>query len=150
MMKISEELLRRISAHGETTYPEECCGLLLGLVRQDDQVVQEAIDIDNRQDANRRRRFLITPGQYREAERTADRLGMTLLGFYHSHPDHPAAPSAFDTEHALPWFTYVIVSVSKGTAGEATAWQLREDRSRFEQLPLVVVDAASIRMAASW
>ncbi len=150
MIKISEELLRRISAHGQTTYPEECCGLLLGRVLQQDQVVQEVIDIDTRQDANKRRRFLITPGQYLEAERTADRLGMTLLGFYHSHPDHPAAPSAFDTEHALPWFAYVIVAVAEGTAAEITAWQLREDRSRFEQAPLAVVDAATIRMAASW
>ncbi len=150
MMKISRDLLRRIAAHGETTYPEECCGLLLGLARGEDQVVQEVIDIDNRQDANKRRRFLITPGQYLEAERTADRLGMTLLGFYHSHPDHPAAPSAFDTEHALPWFAYVIVAVAQGTAGETTAWQLREDRTRFESLSLSVVDAATIRTAASW
>lgn len=149
MMRIPQGLLRRIAGHGETTYPEECCGLLLGLVRQEDLTVQEVVSIDNRQDTNKRRRFLITPEQYREAERTAEGLGMTLLGFYHSHPDHPAAPSAFDTEHALPWFSYVIVSVVRGTAGEATAWRLREDRSRFEQLPFSVVDEPLIRTAAS-
>jgi proteasome lid subunit RPN8/RPN11 len=130
-VKITEELFRQIALHAEGTYPEECCGMILGNEGSGQRLVREIIAIDNVQDENRRRRFLISPEQYRAAERQAAERGLDLLGFYHSHPDHPAAPSAFDTEHALPWFTYLIISVIKGEAEHATAWVLEEDRGRF-------------------
>lgn len=135
-MRIPGDLFQLIAAHGERTYPEECCGVMLGKQVGNERVVQETIEIDNSQDANRRRRFLISPEQYSRAERQASERNLDLLGFYHSHPDHPAAPSAFDTEHALPWFTYMIVSVSKGKADRATAWVLEEDRARFAEQPI--------------
>ncbi len=137
-MRIPGALFQRIASHGERTYPEECCGVMLGKQIGNDRVVQETIEIDNRQDVNRRRRFLISPEQYRIAERRAGEHNLDLLGFYHSHPDHPAAPSAFDTEHALPWFTYVIVSVATGKTDRATAWVLEEDRARFAEQPLSI------------
>jgi proteasome lid subunit RPN8/RPN11 len=137
-LKISEELFRRIAAHAERTYPEECCGMMLGKEMSGGRIVREVVDIDNVQDENRRRRFLISPEQYRNAERQAEERKLDLLGFYHSHPDHPAAPSAFDTEHAFPWFSYVIVSVARGVAGDATAWVLGETRLKFEDQPLLV------------
>ncbi len=135
-MRIAEALFRRIAYHAERTYPEECCGVLLGTDNGKERLVEETIEIDNSQDANRQRRFLISSDQYRKAERQAAERHLELLGFYHSHPDHPAAPSAFDTEHALPWFTYVIISVRKGNADRATAWVLEEDRARFIEQPL--------------
>ncbi len=138
-MKISQELLEKIRLHGEHTYPEECCGILLGAGGETDAVVQDVIEIPNSQDGNRRRRFFVTADQYRVAERLSDERGLTLLGFYHTHPDHPAAPSAFDTEHALPWFTYVIMSVVRGQAGSITAWLLRDDRNQFDETPFVVL-----------
>ena len=137
-VKIPGELFGKIAAHAERTYPEECCGVMLGREAGGERVVQELVEIDNRQDTNRRRRFLITPQQYRDAEGQAAEKNLDLLGFYHSHPDHPAAPSAFDTEHALPWFTYVIVSVAHGHASNTTAWVLEEDRGRFAALPLAI------------
>lgn len=137
-IRIPDDLFRRIAAHGEQTYPEECCGVMLGAELAGERVVQETIEIDNSQDENRRRRFLITPDQYRKAERQAAKRNMELLGFYHSHPDHPAAPSAFDTDHAFPWFTYVIVSILKGKADRVTAWVLEEDRARFAEQALVI------------
>ncbi|MGA9119108.1 MAG: M67 family metallopeptidase [Bacteroidota bacterium] len=138
-MKIAEELMQNMKAHAEKTYPEECCGVFLGEERDGQVRVLETFEIDNRQDLNRQRRFLVTPEQYRHAEQVADAHHLTLLGFYHSHPDHPAIPSAFDTDHALPWFTYVIVNVSKGKAGEVTAWVLRDNREEFDACPLAVV-----------
>lgn len=141
-VKIPGVLFQHIAVHGERTYPEECCGVMLGRQIGDEREVRETIEIDNTQDANRRRRFLISPEQYRKAERQAAERNLDLLGFYHSHPDHPAAPSAFDTEHALPWFTYVIVSVAKGKADRATAWVLEEDRARFAEQPLTIQAAA--------
>ena len=137
-MSISETLFRRIAGHAGRTYPEECCGVLLGTEIGGGRFVHEILEIDNSQDANRRRRFLISPAQYRDAERQAEERRQTLLGFYHSHPDHPAIPSAFDTEHALPWFTYMIVSVAGGKAGHASAWMLEEDRRRFAEQPLAI------------
>lgn len=79
----------------------------------------------------------MTPNQYLQAERTAKEYKLELLGFYHSHPDHPAAPSEFDREHALPWFTYVIVSIRQAMARGMTAWELNEMR-RFEEQQLLV------------
>ena len=84
-------------------------------------------------DEGPRRRFLVTPKDYREAERRAGEVGGELLGFYHSHPDHPARPSQYDLDHAWPFFSYVIVSVREGVSGDMTSWRLREDRSGFDQ-----------------
>ena len=137
-IRIPDVPFRRIAAHGEQTYPEECCGVMLGKEIGNERIVQETIEIDNSQDENRRRRFLISPEQYRKAERQAAERNMELLGFYHSHPDHPAAPSAFDTEHALPWFSYVIISVTKGKLDRATSWVLEDDRVRFAEQLLAV------------
>lgn len=145
MIRISEAIRRQIERHGEQTYPEECCGVLLGFIHQDDsRRIEEIIEIDNRQADNRRRRFFITPEQYRQAEQAALDRHMDLLGFYHSHPDHPAIPSTFDRDHALPWFDYIIVSVQNGRAAAMAAWQLSEDRSRFLQRE-IVIEASSLR-----
>lgn len=138
MVRISKELARRIEEHGRQTYPEECCGILLGSSEGDERVVRDVAELDNRQEENRRSRFLVTPKQYLQAERTAGEKGMQLLGFYHSHPDHPAIPSEFDREHALPWFTYIVLSVAHGEARVLTAWLLSESRDRFIETALSV------------
>ena len=138
MIRISEQLARQIEQHGVKTYPEECCGMMLGTYEHGVQIIESVMEIDNHQDENRKRRFLITSQQYLLAERIAKRRKLDLLGFYHSHPDHPAIPSAFDTEHAFPWFTYIIVSIVHGEAKSITAWQLKENRSRFEEKPFSV------------
>jgi proteasome lid subunit RPN8/RPN11 len=131
MIHLADELGRSIQEHAERAYPEECCGVLLGTAAAGSRDVREILAIDNSQDHNRHRRFLVTPEQYRAAERAAGEKSLEILGFYHSHPDHPAVPSAFDTEHALPWFVYVIVRVEGGRATDVTAWMLEEDRRRF-------------------
>jgi proteasome lid subunit RPN8/RPN11 len=138
MIQLSEALMRVIEDHAEVTYPEECCGVLLGVSHEGNHEVREILEIDNSQDKNRRRRFLISPEQYRDAERAAAGRQLELLGFYHSHPDHPAIPSQFDTDHALPWFTYVIVAVEGGHAVAFTAWLLQQDRKQFEVRPVSV------------
>jgi len=84
----------------------------------------------------RERRFFISPQQVLMAERRARQDGLLLLGFYHSHPDHPAIPSEYDRQHALPWYSYVIVSVQGGEPGELRSWRLRDDRSAFDEEPL--------------
>jgi len=120
---------RAIRRHGEETFPYECCGALIGTGTQ----VTAAVPLANTTEEGPRRRFLVRPSDYREAERRAAELGAELLGFYHSHPDHPAKPSQFDLDHAWPNFAYVIVSVMSGTARDMTVWFLKDDRSRFDE-----------------
>ena len=138
MIHISDEQVGAVKAHGELAYPEECCGMLLGRYEDGAYSIKEVLAIENVQEGNRQRRFRISPAQYLAAERAAAERELTLLGFYHSHPDHPAIPSSFDTEHALPWFTYVIVRVTKRRAEEMTAWVLSPTRERFEQETIAV------------
>ena len=118
-----------IRRHGEETYPHECCGALIGSAG----VITHAAPLPNTTEEGPRRRFLVRPSDYRQAERRAGELGGELLGFYHSHPDHPARPSQFDLDHAWPTFAYVIVAVAAGRAGDMTVWFLKEDRSNFDE-----------------
>jgi proteasome lid subunit RPN8/RPN11 len=130
-----------IRRHGEETYPHECCGALVGREGR----VSGTVPLPNTTEEGPRRRFLVRPSDYREAERRAGELGAELLGFYHSHPDHPARPSQYDLDHAWPTFAYVIVSVTGqgealprrsaegAKAGDMTVWYLKDDRSSFEE-----------------
>ena len=136
MIALEADVAPAIRAHGEATYPEECCGVLLGKVNGEVRWVFEALPLANSRMGERERRFLILPEDYRAAERAAGARGLTLIGFYHSHPDHPSRPSQYDLEHALPWHSYVILAVAGGRAGEATSWVLAEDRSVFHPEPL--------------
>jgi proteasome lid subunit RPN8/RPN11 len=118
-----------IRRHGAETYPDECCGALLG----QNGVVSGTFALPNTTEEGPRRRFLVRPDDYRQAEKRAREAGGDLLGFYHSHPDHPARPSQYDLDHAWPFFSYIIVSVQKGEPQDMTSWRLREDRSAFDQ-----------------
>ncbi|HUL75296.1 MAG TPA: pyridoxal-phosphate dependent enzyme [Vicinamibacterales bacterium] len=122
-----------LDAHAAEAYPEECCGALIGPRPGD---VAQVVPLGNTTAGERRRRFLVGPADYRRAERIAAEAGHELLGFYHSHPDHPAVPSAFDLEHALPNLSYVIVSVRQGRAVDLRSWRLRPDRSQFDEEPV--------------
>ena len=128
-LTLSPALVEAIHAHGRETYPNECCGALIGR----DGTVLEALALPNTTEEGPRRRFLVRPGDYRAAEARAAETQQQLLGFYHSHPDHPARPSQYDLDHAWPFFSYVIVSVREGVSGDMTSWRLREDRSNFDQ-----------------
>src|SRR6202163_2789357 len=121
-----DEAIRR---HGQETYAHECCSALLG----ESGRVRTIVALPNTTEEGPRRRFLVRPSDYRLAERRATELGAELLGFYHSHPDHPARPSQYDLDHAWPTFAYIIVAVAAGAAGDMTVWYLQDDRSRFEE-----------------
>jgi proteasome lid subunit RPN8/RPN11 len=122
-----------IRAHGAETYPNECCGALIGR----DGVVTEVYGLPNTTEEGPRRRFMVQPGDYREAEKRASAAGGDLLGFYHSHPDHPARPSQYDLDHAWPFLSYIIVAVASGVPGDMTSWRLKENRSAFESEELI-------------
>jgi proteasome lid subunit RPN8/RPN11 len=128
-----------IRAHGEHDYPYECCGLLLGRFEDGSKVCLEAYPISNaREEAAKRNRFLIQPEELLRGERYADAKKLNVLGFYHSHPDHPAVPSEYDLEHAWPLYSYVVVAVMSGGAKDLRSWEMQPDRSRFVEEAILV------------
>lgn len=136
-LKLSPAHLEEIRRHGRETYPHECCGFMLGKARGEEKEVVRLLPAANTREDSPQNRYLIPPEAYLGAEQEAERAGLDIVGFYHSHPDHEARPSEFDRSHALPWCSYVIVSVREGAAGDTTSWVLSEDYSRFESEPLV-------------
>ncbi len=130
--------LAKISEHARRDYPHECCGFLLGKESNGWKLVAEARPVANARSDSPRNRFLITPEDYLAGLRYAREQKLDILGFYHSHPDHPARPSEFDREHAWPWFSYVIVSVRQGTPREITSWALAVDDLQFHREEMAV------------
>ncbi|HEY0319957.1 MAG TPA: M67 family metallopeptidase [Pyrinomonadaceae bacterium] len=134
MIYLRAEHLAEMRAHGERDYPHECCGLLIGSFKEDYKEVSEVYPISNaREEEAKRNRFLIRPEELMRGERYARERSLDVVGFYHSHPDHPAAPSAYDLEHAWPSYSYIIVSVREGIAGNLFSWEMLTDRSSFAE-----------------
>jgi proteasome lid subunit RPN8/RPN11 len=133
MLRLSENILAQIHSHGEQAYPEEGAGFLLGADGAQRSVKTIFPLSNSREEAARHNRYLITPEDYLKAEMEADRLGLSLIGVFHSHPDHPNRPSEFDRDWAQPFFSYIITSVQSGKAVESRSWRLLEDRSQFEE-----------------
>ncbi len=127
---LSAQQLKAIEWHLESAYPEEGAGFLLGKEGEPRHVLH-ILPIDNARRESRHNRYLIDTFDYLHAEEFADRMEMTLLGVFHSHPDHPARPSEYDREWAQPFFSYLIVSVENGKATQSRCWRLNEDRQEF-------------------
>jgi proteasome lid subunit RPN8/RPN11 len=133
---ITPELAEKIRAHGAATYPHECCGALLGREEliEGQKIVREILGLFplvNRREDTPQNRFSVTSEDVRAAEKAAGEQDLEVVGWYHSHPDHPARPSQYDREHAWPWYSYVIVSVANGKPEEMTSWRLNDDREEF-------------------
>jgi proteasome lid subunit RPN8/RPN11 len=133
MLFLSSEHKKIIRCDGESAYPNECCGVLIGEIDNSGvKIVKHTQAIHNaREDGEQYHRFLITPEDMLRAEQTARTMKLDVIGFYHSHPDHPAVPSGYDKDHALPFYSYVIVSVEQGKAQDLTSWELAADRAVF-------------------
>jgi proteasome lid subunit RPN8/RPN11 len=131
-LKISQELVRQIEAHGVETFPHECCGALLGLDDDNGRQILKLMPLENRRNDSPRNRFEVTPGDVLLAEKTAREKKIDLLGWYHSHPNAPARPSEFDREHAWPWYSYIIVSIRDGAPADMTSWRLKDDRAAYD------------------
>lgn len=130
---LSNSLQQRIFRHLESTYPNEGGGFLLGHVSGQDVQIDDTIQIENVFEAEEQyHRYAMTPQDWMRLEDQADERGLTLVGYYHSHPDSPAIPSIYDRDHALPNFTYLITQVQNGSAVDMRGWRLRTDRSEFD------------------
>jgi len=125
-----------VTQHAAEAYPEECCGVLVGRANGEGTVVERVISAANERDDSRHNRYVISPQAVLTAQREARALGLDVVGYYHSHPDHPARPSEFDRDHAWPGLSYLIVSVALGRVQDARSWRLTDDRTRFDEEPV--------------
>lgn len=146
---ISGHLAEKIRAHGAETYPHECCGALLG--RDSELESQEAVrevlglfPLVNRRDDSPRNRFSVTAEDVLAADKAAQAQRLDVVGWYHSHPDHPARPSQYDRDHAWPWYSYIIVSVQNGAPQDMTSWRLNDDRQEFSHEGIEIRHRAAV------
>jgi proteasome lid subunit RPN8/RPN11 len=145
VLVLSEVLRRRIESEGSAAYPNECCGILIGRDEARGGGTRRVVDRlepgKNVFEADEQyHRFSIDPRQQMKAERAAEAEGRAVLGFYHSHPDHPARPSEYDREHGWPFYSYVIVAIAKGKPADMTSWVLDEKTNQFLAQPIVGED----------
>jgi len=132
-LAVSAADMDAIGRHAVRTYPEECCGFLLGEERAGTTRVDRVVPAANEREDSRHNRFVMNPETVLAAHQEARAAGLSVVGYYHSHPDHPAEPSEFDREHAWPGLSYLIVSVRRGQVDRARSWRLRDDRTRFAE-----------------
>lgn len=135
MLYLTEEHVKQIEAHGERAFPHECGGMLIGhFAGEGRKQIVELLPMENAMaEAERHNRVLILPKDVLRAERYAREKKLDVIGYYHSHPDCAAIPSRFDLDHALPVWSYIIVSVEKGKAADLRSWQMENDRSKFNE-----------------
>jgi proteasome lid subunit RPN8/RPN11 len=136
-LKIGAGDVRNILDHALEIYPEECSGVIVGMNTGEMKVVVDVWRAENTHEDERSRRFLIDPLVYMKLEQQADERDMDVLGIYHSHPDHPAEPSEYDREHAWPNFSYIIASVGSEQVEDMRSWVLKDDRSGYDEEPIV-------------
>lgn len=140
VLRITPALLAQIEQAAVCGYPEEACGLLLGARAQH---VGQVISVPNNAPSDRHRRYEIDPRLILHWDFAASESGLTITGFFHSHPDHEPVPSATDTELALPGYVYLIAGVSRGTSGGPmmtglAAWTFDEASTSFRELKIDV------------
>lgn len=146
-MKISlpQILLESIQSHAAESYPEEGAGVILGEILPDARLARNILPLTNKfETGSRHNRYLIEAKDILKAEQTADKLNLEVIGVFHSHPDHPAQPSEFDLQWALPWYSYLITRVDQHGAAETKSWRLNEDRQSFSPENLEVIPSLSV------
>jgi proteasome lid subunit RPN8/RPN11 len=134
MIRLNEKHIAEIKSHGESTYPNECGGMLIG--RFEDagaKTIVETFPLENSSEENQRNRVLLLPKDVLRAEKYARENKLDVIGYYHSHPDDRAVPSQYDLDHALPVWSYIIVSVIEGKAVDVRSWEMENDRSKFNE-----------------
>jgi proteasome lid subunit RPN8/RPN11 len=125
--------LSGLKAHATSVFPDECCGFLYGTEQADGtRIISKIREVNNAKPGDKRRRFEINGRTICFAEKFAIENDILLLGIYHSHPNHPAVPSEHDRIAAMPYFSYVIISVMQGQADHIRSWRLNE-ANQFEE-----------------
>jgi len=133
-LTLPKTLAQAIKEHGRETYPNECCGFLLGALGG--EKVAEIARASNAREDSLTNRYLIPPVEFVRVQRDADARGLDIVGFYHSHPDHPAQPSAFDQAHAWPGYAYLITAIAHGEPEDLRGFRLDHVGGAFSEIVL--------------
>lgn len=144
-VKVIKNALEEMQAHAESTFPNECCGFMFG----DDREVRRVtaiMSVNNSKQGNQRRRFEISALDYIKAEKFALENKIALLGVYHSHPNHPAKPSKHDLKQAVPYFSYIIISVMDGKEEKTTSWRLNQNEEFEEEHITILNNHSSLKL----
>lgn len=139
---IPEHQMEKIFKHGEDTYPEECCGVLIADIGARDTVI-EARSMQNTNAGSRDTRYNIDPIKLMELEDELDEKQLTMVGIYHSHPDHPAKPSEYDRQHAWPNLSYLVMRTAEGKTEKITSWRLDDETRKFAEEEIEIIDGKS-------
>ncbi len=133
VVNISNEASATMISDAINAFPNECCGFFYGSENEEERIVTIAQPVINSKEGDQRRRFEISPFDYMKAERFALQNDLLLLGVYHSHPNHPSIASIHDLAKAMPYFSYVIISIMNGKLNTVQSWRLREDIREFRE-----------------
>ncbi len=136
MLRLDARERAQLAAHAHRAYPAECCGALIGRQHGTTREVVRVVEMENRTTSDARRRYTIDPEALLQADQEAREAGLDLLGFYHSHPDHPAVPSETDRAEAWPHYAYLILGVVDGEVSDMRAWTLDREGGSFQPEPL--------------
>ncbi len=132
MIYLEVEAIERMNEDALRSFPYECCGFLFGFETGEKRMITAIQPVNNISKEDQRRRFLISSTDYLQAEIFAEENDLSLLGIYHSHPNHPAIPSETDRLSAQPFFSYVIISVTNDEISDLKSWRLN-DEQQFEE-----------------
>jgi proteasome lid subunit RPN8/RPN11 len=155
VLKLSAEHWQAIAAHAQRTYPEECCGLLLGRLVGEEKALVEVREIANTWSSDvmnelaselplsKTHRYWIAPEDLLREMKDARANALEIIGVYHSHPDHPAEPSECDRRLAWSQYSYIIVSVQQGKAGDLRSWVL-DDNQQFYSEKVLLTESTHI------
>ncbi len=130
MILISKQLLDRIHEHAAAVYPDECCGILVG-TGDNEKRIYRFHKVGNINKQRLHERYEIDALEHYKIDKQARGKGLSVVGFYHSHPDFPPCPSEFDTKSAWPDYSYIIISVDKAGNIQTKSWALADQEQRF-------------------
>jgi proteasome lid subunit RPN8/RPN11 len=144
IVRIEKEADEVMKTHSIADFPNESCGFMYGFETDSERIISLAKPVVNVKDGDQRRRFEISPLDYMKAEMYALQANLSLLGVYHSHPQHPAIASETDLQSAQPFFSYVIYSVMDGEIADVKSWQLNESGKAFEEEIVTITEPAAL------
>jgi proteasome lid subunit RPN8/RPN11 len=135
-LRIARSVMEEVRRHLEAGYPHEACGALVGHPGDGDHQVVEFHPIRNMVHDRPWDRYALDPLEQLRIQKAAEARGLEIIGFAHSHPDHPARPSRFDAEQGWPFYSYLVASIVNGKLAEATSWLLDDMEKVFREEPL--------------
>lgn len=142
MIQLSQDVIQKMKEHAIRDYPNECCGFFFGSVTDEGKWIDRSIQVKNNKKGDQRRRFEIAAEDYMQGEAYSEQFNTVFAGIYHSHPNHPAIPSEHDRKQAMPFFSYIIISVTDMQVNEVRSWKLTID-GNFEEERIKILETKS-------